>query len=105
MNGEIELQNPASPQVPKASGSLDDIVRRRMFFIMVNHPLKGWTRVGKAYAKKEVAQSWVPFVRGAWRCCRVKVSQFTAVFRDGKLDEKSRETLDKKFNMDSPNVF
>lgn len=27
MNGEIEPQNPTSPRVPKASGSLDDIVR------------------------------------------------------------------------------
>lgn len=83
-------------------------VVRRVFFTMVLNPWKGesgaWERVGKAYATREAARSWLPFVRGAWRnVCRVKIAQCTLRFKDGVLTERSKEILDKKFNMDAPN--
>jgi hypothetical protein len=85
------------------SGTLDPIVRR-VWFTMVSHPAKGWMRVGNAYVSRDVAREWVPFVRGAWRGLRVKVSQCTLRWVNGQLDEKSRRTLDEKFNMDAPNT-
>ena len=81
-----------------------DAVVRRVWFTMVLHPAKGWMRAGKAYGSRETAREWVPFVRGAWRGLRVKVSQCTIRWVNGKLDEKSRRTLDEKFNMDAPNA-
>jgi len=81
---------------------MSEVTKRKIHFIMVLHPLNGWVRVGKAYSTRATAQEWRPFVSKAWRGCRTKVAQFTAVFRDGKLDEKSKKTLDRKFNMDAP---
>jgi hypothetical protein len=78
------------------------LVRRVVFFTMVRHPFNGWTRVGKAFASKESAKGWVPFVRKAWRGCHTKVSQCTLIWRDGKLTPKSVKVLDEKFNMDAP---
>ena len=75
---------------------------RRVWFTMVLHPTTGWTRAGKAYGSCEAARSWVPFLRGAWRGLPVKISQCTLRWADGQLDETSRRTLDKKFNMDVP---
>ncbi len=72
---------------------------RKFFFVMVEHPMKGWIRVGNAYSSRATAIGWGPIVRGAWCGCRVKVSQFTARFVNGKLDERSREVLDKKYNL------
>lgn len=80
-----------------------DAVVRRVWFTMVSHPANGWIRAGKAYGSREAAREWVPFVRGAWRGLRVKVSQCTLRWVNGQLDERSRRTLDKKFNMDAPN--
>jgi hypothetical protein len=74
-----------------------------VFFTMVNHPAKGWMRVGKAYGSRDAAREWLPFVRGAWRGMRVKVVQCTLRWINGQLDEKSRTVLDKRFNMDAPN--
>lgn len=31
---------------------------RRVFFTMVRHPIKGWTRVGNAYATRKAAADW-----------------------------------------------
>lgn len=79
-----------------------EVINRTVFFLMIDHPIKGWTRVGNAHATRETAASWRPFVRASWRgICRVKVSQFTARFVDGKLSERSREVLDKKYNLTS----
>ena len=78
--------------------------KRTVFFTMVLHPVTGWTRVGKAYFSRNDASGWLPFVRGAWRGCRVKVSQCTLRFKNGALTERSREILDQKFNMDPPDV-
>jgi hypothetical protein len=97
------MSTESTQNVTLASVGVPRLVRRRVFFTMVYHPLKGWFRVGNAYSSKKAAQSWCPFVRGAWRGCRTKVAQFTAVFRDGKLDAKSRRALDEKFNLDAPN--
>ncbi|MFH1604883.1 MAG: hypothetical protein ABIH03_13350 [Pseudomonadota bacterium] len=77
-------------------------VVRRVWFTMVLHPAKGWIRAGKAYGSREAAREWVPFIRGAWHGLRVKVSQCTLRWVNGQLDERSRRTLDEKFNMDAP---
>lgn len=76
------------------------LLRRKFFFIMVSHPAKGWMRAGNAYASRKAAQGWVSFVRGAWRGLRTKVVACTVVWRNGEIDEKSRNVLDKKFNLD-----
>lgn len=77
-----------------------EIKKRTLFFTMVLHPSTGWTRVGNAYHSRKDASEWIPFVRGAWRCLRVKVSQCTVRFKDGVICEKSRKLLDVKFNLD-----
>lgn len=66
---------------------------------MVLHPFKGWIRAGNAYATKQAARGWVPFVRAAWRGLRVKVVPFTVVLIDGKVSAKSQKVLDEKFNL------
>ncbi|AQH05957.1 hypothetical protein A9R05_44190 (plasmid) [Burkholderia sp. KK1] len=78
--------------------------KRTVFFTMVLHPVTGWTRVGNAYSSRETASGWLSFVRGAWRGCRVKVSQCTLRFKNGVLTEKSRQILDQKFNLEPPDV-
>jgi len=78
------------------------LVRRLVFFTMVQHPCEGWMRVGKAFSTKEAARGWVPFVRKAWRGLRTKVSQCTLTWQDGKLTAESVKVLDEKFNMDAP---
>jgi len=83
------------------SGCLSRMVRR-VFFTMVQHPKYGWMRVGKAYASKNSAQEWVPFVRSYWRGLRTKVVSCTLRFVDGKLTAASEKTLDVKFNMAPP---
>ncbi len=75
-------------------------VTRRVFFTMVRHPFNGPTRVGNAYATKEAAKGWLPFVRGAWRVCRVSVSSCTLRWVDGALDARSVRILDTKYNLD-----
>lgn len=76
--------------------------KRTVFFTMVQHPVKGWTRVGNAYATRKNAVSWLPFVRGSWRGCRAKVSQCTLRLKGGVLCERSSMVLDKKYNLDVP---
>lgn len=75
--------------------------KKTLFFTMVDHPAKGWTRVGNAYPSSKSATEWLPFVSGSWRGLRTKISQCTVRFKDGKLTEKSREILDKKFNLEA----
>jgi hypothetical protein len=77
------------------------IVRRRVYFTMIEHPFNGWIRVGKAYGTRKAAQGWLPFVRKAWRGLRGKVSSCSLTWRDGKLDDASVKRLD-AFNMDAP---
>jgi hypothetical protein len=90
------MSSDALPAVP-----LDRLVRR-VFFTMVLHPETGWTRVGRCYGTKESARQWLPLVRGAWRGLRVKVSQCTLRWKDGKMTEASRKALSEKFNMEPP---
>jgi len=75
--------------------------KRTVFFTMVDHPVKGWARVGNAYATRKDAAGWLPFVRGSWRGLRAKVSQCTLRLVDGQLSETSKRVLDKKFNLDA----
>ena len=77
------------------------VEKRTVFFTMVRHPVKGWTRVGNAYATRKDAASWLRFVRGAWRGCNTKVSQCTLQFEDGAVCERSKRLLDKKYNLDA----
>lgn len=77
-------------------------VKRTLYFIMVWHPLKGRMRVGNAYGTRKNAQSWTRFVKADWRGLPVQVSQCTLTFQDGKLSPKSARTLDKKFNLGTP---
>ncbi|SED38037.1 hypothetical protein SAMN05216178_7012 [Pseudomonas saponiphila] len=74
--------------------------KQTVFFTMVQHPIKGWMRVGKPYPSRAAAKEWLPVVRGSWRGFRAKVAQCTVRFEGGKVSEKSRQILDTKFNMD-----
>jgi len=76
--------------------------KKKLWFTMVLHPLKGWIRVGKAYGSAKVARDWVPFVRAAWRGCQTTVSQHTFYFIDGKMTEASQKILSEKYNLDAP---
>lgn len=78
------------------------IEKRTLYFTMVRHPSSGWIRVGKPFSKKETARGWLSFVKGAWRGLPVKISQMTCTLVDGEIDEKSKQILDEKFNMDPP---
>ena len=96
-----------TPTTPtNADGSprvvLDAVVRRDVHFTMVRLQ-KGWTRVGRAYATKETAESWLDFVSKAWGDRPAEVSTCTLTFVNGQLDEESRRTLDETYNMDAPN--
>lgn len=36
--------------------------------IEINHPTRGWCGVGPCYQSREIAKSWVSFVRAYWHC-------------------------------------
>lgn len=74
---------------------------KTVFFAMILHPLKGWTRVGNAYSSRKSAQSWLGFVRSYWHL-RAKVASCTLTLVNGQPDERSRRVLDTKFNLDPP---
>lgn len=75
--------------------------KKTVFFTMVMHPVNGWIRVGNAYPSRKSANDWMPFVRGAWRGLRAKVSQCTVQFEGERMCEKSRRLLDVKYNLDA----
>ena len=106
LNGMIERSESMSG-AGEAGANLSDLLgvkkqeKRTVFFTMVMHPLKGWTRVGNAYPTRKLAGEWVPFVRAAWKGLRVKVSQCTVYLENGKVSEKSRRLLDTKYNLDA----
>ena len=94
--------NSAEAEQPASADCVSRLVRRVVFFTMVQHPCEGWMRVGKAFATKKAARGWVPFVRKAWRGLSTKVSQCTLTWQDGKLTAESVKVFDEKFNMDAP---
>jgi hypothetical protein len=40
-----------------------------LYALEIEHPLRGWIRVGHLYRDVTTARSWLPLVRGHWRCC------------------------------------
>lgn len=78
------------------------VEKRRVWFLMVRHPLRGDIRVGNAYLSKKAAKGWRSFVSAAWRGCRVRVRKADLRWVDGELDEASKRLLDQTFNMDPP---
>ena len=94
------MNTESTTSAPKVGSSA--IVRRRVYFTMVLHPIDGWIRVGKAYNARETAKGWLGFVRAAWRGCRVKVLSCQLTWSDGKLNAEYIERLDVQFNMDAP---
>ncbi len=85
----------------KADGQAEHSVRR-IWFTMVLVPERGWVRVGRAYASKDVARGWLPFVSEAWHGLRTKVAQCTLRWERGQMTPRSRELLSAKFNMEPP---
>lgn len=77
------------------------VEKRTLFFTMVMHPAKGWMRVGNAYQSRKSAAEWLPFVRGAWRGLRAKVSQCTVRLVDDKACARSVRVLSEKYNLDA----
>lgn len=88
----------AKPSTPVHAHCYPPVVA---WFTMVRKPNGEWHRVGKQYFDREVAKSWLPFVRGAWLGCKVRLSRLT-IHRDtgGNITERCRRVLDEKFNMD-----
>ncbi len=74
----------------------------KLFFIMVGHPSKGWIRSGNAYATKKAADGWTDFVKSYWRGLPTKVERLNLTWNGDKLDDRTIEILDKKFNLDVP---
>ena len=69
-------------------------VRRTVYFTMVNHPLKGWVRVGNAYSSRKTAQGWLGFVRtSAW------------VSHTGSTDERCARSSDGRRGVMSANRY
>ena len=85
-----------------ASGTQHRVVGR-FYFTMILHPFNGWIRVGRPYATRATAQSWIPFVRKAWRGCRAKVSTFIPKYESGEMDAESKRILSERYNFDAPN--
>lgn len=93
--------NSEGAKTAKADGRAERVVRR-VWFTMVLVPEKGWVRVGRAYASKDVARGWLPFVSKSWHGLRTKVAQCTLRWEDGQITPRSRELLSVKFNMEPP---
>ena len=55
----------------------------------------------RPHPSRKAAADWLPFVRGAWRGLRAKVSQCTVRLDGGKVCEQSRRLLDAKYNIDA----
>lgn len=73
---------------------------RQLFFIMVQHPVRGWQRTGMPYPSKPAAAEWVSFVKAAWHGLPTRVKPCTVHFEDGKLTDQSRQLLSETFNLD-----
>lgn len=82
--------------------SQPDVIELTLYFIMVDHPLKGLTRVGRAYSSRKAANGWTGFVSSAWRGLPARVDECLLRWENGILTNECRETLDKKFNMTPP---
>lgn len=76
--------------------------KRKVFFTMMHHPAKGWIRVGRPFASREVAKSWVPFVEKAKGGAPVHVESFTLIFDNGSLTPACVKRLSARYNMDPP---
>lgn len=69
-----------------------------VWFIMVDKPGYGWTRVGRRCVTKECARSWVPFVK-AWHGLPTKVVACRVTFDvSGKVSARTKQVLDSRFN-------
>ncbi len=74
---------------------------KRLYMTMVFMPERGWFRVGPPYSKKDVAKSWLPFVKSAWFGAPVRV-QSIAIRRqaNGDVLPSVLKRLDVVFNLD-----
>jgi hypothetical protein len=77
-------------------------VKKICWFTMVNHPERGWIRVGNAYVSHNEARAWFGVVSGAWKGLRVKASRCTVTLVDRELDAASKKVLSEKYNLDPP---
>jgi len=71
-----------------------------VYVIMVNHPFKGWTRVGRIYRDKEACKSWVPFVKSAWIGCMTRSRAVKIETEDGKPTAKAVQMMSEIYNCD-----
>ena len=87
-----------TPTAPCACDCYPPVV---VWFTMVRKRSGEWQRVGKPFFDRDVAKSWLPFVRGAWRGCTVRLSRLTIHHDEtGRITDRCRRILDEKFNMD-----
>lgn len=72
-----------------------------VFFLMVDHPLDGWTRVGPPRRTKSEAQGWLAFVKAAWNGQRTRVACCSLRRgKDGRLTAATVRRLSLRFSCD-----
>lgn len=73
-----------------------------VYFTMINNPVSGWMRVGKAYALPATAEFWLAIEQARNHGWPGKVEAFTFTMDAGVMDPKDQRILSEKFNMDPP---
>lgn len=76
------------------------ITTHTIYLIMIERAAGVWVRTGKPYRTKEVAKSWLSFVKSAWHAKRGKVVEVTVTLVDGQPSQADVERFDREFNMD-----
>ena len=94
------IDSGTGPQGPGQSGKAGNREPVSLWFIMVNHPLKGWQRAGPPYRDPETAKGWKSFVKAAWRVCPVRIERYDVRFDGQEVSAKSVKTLSETFNLD-----
>ena len=97
------IEASGTPSTPQTVVRSQDAVVGQFYFTMILHPLNGWIRVGRPYATRATAQSWIPFVRKAWRGCKAKVETFIPKYENGEMNAESKRILSDRYNFDPPN--
>ena len=97
---DSSLEPGGSDKAGKAGDKAGNRAPVSLWFIMVNHPLKGWQRAGPPYLDPETAKGWKSFVKAAWRVCPVRVVRYDVRFDGQEVSAKSVKKLSETFNLD-----
>lgn len=73
-----------------------------VYFTMIDNPVSGWMRVGKAYALRATAEFSLPIARAGHHNWPGRVEAFTFTLDAGVMDPKDQRILRERYNMDPP---